>query len=93
MLGCLLLPSAPSGEGAPTLDSCAPPPGHILGFHHPDQKSRLNLFTSAAMDEGTCSFPLNHVQLQPLPPDADSIMFASTKHRDRVCLTSDDLQA
>jgi hypothetical protein len=66
--------------------------GHILGFHHPDQKSKLNLFTNAAMGESTCSFPLSHVQLQPLAGDADSIMFASTKHRDLLCLTDDDLQ-
>jgi hypothetical protein len=32
------------------------------------------------------------VVAEPLPADSDTIMFSTTKHRDRTCLTDDDLE-
>ena len=66
--------------------------GHVLGFHHPDTFPELNLKATEPMGPETCMYPLNHVEYQPLPEGADSIMFSVTKHRDRTCLTEDDLE-
>jgi len=65
--------------------------GHVLGFDHPDVKTEQNLRATQPMGERVCNDPLRHVELNPLPLD-DSIMFSMTKHRDRTCLTHDDLE-
>jgi hypothetical protein len=44
------------------------------------------------MDASTCEAPLSHVMIEPLPEGADSLMFSMTKHRDRTCLTDDDVE-
>jgi len=71
--------------------------GHVLGFGHPDAEPSRNLVlpNGVRMDNVTCSLPLDHVQLEP-PISAEtnrdtSVMFSVTKHRDRTCLTDDDL--
>ena len=66
--------------------------GHVLGFNHPDTFVGANLRATADMDASTCLSPLQHVALAPFPEESDSIMFSVSKHRDRTCLTEDDVQ-
>jgi len=66
--------------------------GHVLGFHHPNVYPELNLRATAPMGPETCQYPLNHVEYEPLPEDADSVMYSVTKHRSKTCLTLDDLE-
>ena len=69
--------------------------GHVLGFHHPDAFSGMNLRATSPMGNGTCLAPLKHVELSPQLSHADgaeSIMYSMTRHRDRTCLTQDDLE-
>ena len=74
--------------------------GHVLGFHHPDQFPDANLRAARdadgvaplPMDNASCWAPLQHVELGALPSGADTIMHSTTKHRDRTCLTADDLE-
>ena len=44
--------------------------GHLLGFHHVDVLSNLNLRATAPMGEATCQNPLAHVELVSLAEDA-----------------------
>ena len=69
--------------------------GHVLGFNHPNTFSGANLVATGdgVMGPDVCMDPLRHVQLMPLPEGADSIMFSVLKHRDRTCLSADDVQA
>ena len=66
--------------------------GHVLGFNHPDTFKDANLAATAPMGPATCLEPLNHVELASYPEGYDSIMFSMSKHRDRTCLTADDVQ-
>ena len=66
--------------------------GHVLGFNHPDTFKEANLAATAPMGPATCLEPLNHVELASYPEGYDSIMFSMSKHRDRTCLTADDVQ-
>eukprot|EP00316_Scyphosphaera_apsteinii_P000677 CAMPEP_0119310510 /NCGR_PEP_ID=MMETSP1333-20130426/19610_1 /TAXON_ID=418940 /ORGANISM="Scyphosphaera apsteinii, Strain RCC1455" /LENGTH=544 /DNA_ID=CAMNT_0007314705 /DNA_START=125 /DNA_END=1759 /DNA_ORIENTATION=+ len=65
--------------------------GHVLGFDHPDTLKHMNLHATKRMDGSVCHEPMEHVELKLLPPKADSIMFSTTRHRGRTCLTDDDL--
>ena len=69
--------------------------GHVLGFNHPNTFTGANLVATGdgVMGPDVCMDPLSHVKLQPLPEGADSIMFSVLKHRDRTCLSADDVQA
>lgn len=66
--------------------------GHVLGFDHPDNQAELNLKATAEMGPATCLDPLSNVELTPLEEGLDSLMFSVTRHRQRNCLTSDDLE-
>ena len=67
--------------------------GHVLGFHHPDAEWELNLNADvSAMTNETCQKPLDHVHMNRTRDVADSIMYSMTKHRDRTCLSTDDLE-
>lgn len=69
--------------------------GHVLGFDHPDANSNLNLRATVEMGpQAVCEDPLSpkHVEYAPLPEGHDSIMYATTRHRSRTCLTKDDLE-
>ena len=74
--------------------------GHVLGFHHPDQFPDANLRAARdadgvaplPMDNASCWAPLQQIELGALPSGADTIMHSTTKHRDRTCLTADDLE-
>jgi len=77
--------------------------GHVLGFDHPDTLPHKNLralsrhmaeVSSGDLsppDAPICLNPMQYVELKPLPEEADSIMFSTTRHRGRTCLTDDDL--
>eukprot|EP00316_Scyphosphaera_apsteinii_P019737 CAMPEP_0119344124 /NCGR_PEP_ID=MMETSP1333-20130426/106809_1 /TAXON_ID=418940 /ORGANISM="Scyphosphaera apsteinii, Strain RCC1455" /LENGTH=647 /DNA_ID=CAMNT_0007356551 /DNA_START=125 /DNA_END=2068 /DNA_ORIENTATION=- len=77
--------------------------GHVLGFDHPDTLPHKNLralsrhmaeVSSGDLsppDAPICLNPMQYVELKPLPEEADSIMFSTTRHRGRTCLTEDDL--
>ena len=74
--------------------------GHVLGFHHPDAEWRHNLRADAPMSSATCQNALDHVSLTAVPGATsaadddvrDSIMFSVTQHRDKTCLSPDDLE-
>ncbi len=73
--------------------------GHVLGYDHPDTLPYLNLRAMSGdddepvpMNNATCHDALMHVELEPLPEGADTIMISVTKHRDRSCLTRDDVE-
>ena len=66
--------------------------GHVLGFHHPDRESELNLQATQLMGNATCLRALDHVELAPEKDLGDSIMYSMTTNRDRTCLTADDLE-
>ncbi len=67
--------------------------GHVLGFDHPDRHEPLNLRAMAPMGASSCDYPLQAVELAPLPgPATSSIMYSSTLHRGRSCLSQDDLE-
>ena len=74
--------------------------GHVLGFHPPDQFPDANLRAARdadgvaplPMDNASCWAPLQQVELGALPSGADTIMHSTTKHRDRTCLSTDDLE-
>lgn len=72
--------------------------GHVIGFHHPDERPRLNLIQTeqtAQTAQGTsyvnCSNPWQSLQLQAPPEGYDSIMNSKTKHRKSTCLTQNDM--
>ena len=44
------------------------------------------------MNNATCHDPMNHIELAALPEGLDTIMMSTTKHRERTCLTDDDLE-
>jgi hypothetical protein len=69
--------------------------GHVLGFDHPDVHAERNLGAKVKMGgQSVCTDPLspNNIEMRPLSEGYDSIMFATTKHRSRTCLTADDLE-
>ena len=66
--------------------------GHVLGFHHPDKEWELNLNAVGPISNSTCNSALDHVRLNKTRDVADSLMFSMTKHRDRTCLSVDDLE-
>ena len=66
--------------------------GHVLGFHHPDAEWELNLNAKQPMGPATCERALDYVYLNKTKAIKDSIMFSMTTHRDRTCLTPDDLE-
>ncbi len=65
--------------------------GHVLGFDHPDTKGLLNLELTTPVGPATCNNSLGHVARAAVPDGYDSIMFSTTAHRQRTCLTQDDL--
>ena len=66
--------------------------GHVLGFHHPDAEWELNLNANRSMGPNACQNALDHVYLNKSRAIKDSLMFSLTAHRDRTCLTPDDLE-
>ena len=79
--------------------------GHVLGFHHPDAEWRHNLRADAPMSSqrrraDARTQELDHVSLTAVPGATsaadddvrDSIMFSVTQHRDKTCLSPDDLE-
>ena len=66
--------------------------GHVLGFHHPDREWEMNLNANGTMNAGTCMNAFSHVHLNQTQDIRDSIMFSLTTHRDRTCLSVDDLE-
>ena len=67
--------------------------GHILGFFHPNQEGVSNYFAAAGpMGVSICNEPLENLeQLGSVSLLSDSIMFSTTTHKARSCLSSDDL--
>ena len=65
--------------------------GHLLGFHHPDASP--NYYAAAGpMRSSICTEPLASLEkLGNVSQLADSIMFSTTTHKARACLSSDDL--
>ena len=69
--------------------------GHILGFNHPDVADNPNYVAGAGpMGASICRSPLADIERLTNRTDrgvAESIMFSTTTHRARACLTQDDL--
>jgi hypothetical protein len=72
--------------------------GHVIGFHHPDERPRMNLIQNAPFAPSNptslyvnCSNPWHTVQLQTPPEGYDSIMNSKAKHRKTTCLTQNDV--
>lgn len=69
--------------------------GHVLGFGHPDADAEMNLMVKSGlqMNQSTCVNPLDYVELSsPFSVQNASVMFSVTKHRDKTCLSVDDME-
>ena len=66
--------------------------GHVLGFHHPNDDTKRNFrATTGPMGAAICASPLTDLETNTSASPAPSIMFATTTHNARACLSADDL--
>jgi len=62
--------------------------GHVIGFHHPNELSNLNLVRKRRT---SCRNPWGDVELMSVEDGYDSIMNSHIRHRSSTCLTQDDV--